>query len=817
MVDPTPFPFTGYAPAQGQPPGFPTGGAQPSAASFGPQGVLPFVPPAMLEAQRLQQEQELAAANAPALPAPPELANYIRTQFEIFRNHRNTASGWSGRLLEALRTFNGQYSPSKIQDVRKFGGSEIYARLTAQKCRAASSLLRDVYLGADRPWAIRPPADPDVPDAILQKIEQLLQHEQQMVVQTTGQPPDEASAQTRKMSLMESASEAAKKKATQQAKVSEDRIEEFLREGLFYHALAEFLVDLPIFPFACLKGPVVKIIPDIVWRQGQPVVQQVPKMMWSRVSPFDIWWTPGASDIGNANVIEKSRLTRAELNDLLDLPGFNQAEVRAVLTEYGRGGLYDNWDTTDAERAVLESRENPAWNRSGLISQMEFHGNVQGEILREYGMPGITDPLRDYHIDAYCIGSHIIKANLSPSPRARHNYFITSFEKVPGTPIGNGLTDLVADVQEAANATLRSLINNMSISSGPQVVVNDDRARPEENTDDLYPWKRWHVTNDPVSNNAKPPIEFFQPHSNAQELLTVFKALIELSDDVSAIPKYIGGQASGGAGRTASGLAMLMGNASKILQTVAANIDRDLFEVALQQLSDLLLLTDNTGVLTGEEDIYVQGVNVAVQRETQRQRQLEFLQHTQNPIDMEIMGIKGRGVVLRSVSQTIGLDGDQVVPSDSELVKRQEQQKQQAQQKALGEQVDKGIQMGVEQGVQKITSELTQGFLASRATMPGEPGGQPGFSPPLPPGGAPGGPPGMAPPGPGGAAPAAAGAAPPGHPGPGGSLAQLARSAQGNQPTPMNRQSAQPTTLVGNQPRLPPPPARPRPIGGGPG
>ena len=120
-----------------------------------------------------------------------------------------------------------------------------------------------------------------------------------------------------------------------------------------------------------------------------------------------------------------------------------------------------------------------------------------------------------------------------------------------------------------------------------------------------------------------------------------------------------------------------MGNASKILQTVAANIDRDVFEVALQQLADLVLLSDTTGLLTGEEDIYVQGVNVAVQRETQRQRQLEFLQHTNNPIDMDIMGIKGRGAVLRSVSQTIGLDGDEVVPSDEELQKKQEAKEQQ--------------------------------------------------------------------------------------------------------------------------------------------
>jgi hypothetical protein len=37
---------------------------------------------------------------------------YIRGQFEVFRNHRNTASGWSNRLIEAMRAFNGQYNPT---------------------------------------------------------------------------------------------------------------------------------------------------------------------------------------------------------------------------------------------------------------------------------------------------------------------------------------------------------------------------------------------------------------------------------------------------------------------------------------------------------------------------------------------------------------------------------------------------------------------------------------------------------------------------------------------------------------------------------
>jgi hypothetical protein len=52
-----------------------------------------------------------------------------------------------------------------------------------------------------------------------------------------------------------------------------------------------------------------------------------------------------------------------------------------------------------------------------------------------------------------------------------------------------------------------------------------------------------------------------------------------LADELSAIPRYMSGSnPGGGAGRTASGLAMLMSNASKILQMVAQNIDHDVIQ-----------------------------------------------------------------------------------------------------------------------------------------------------------------------------------------------------------------------------------------------
>lgn len=618
-------------------------------------------------------QQAAAAASSPV--GYTGLIGFIRTEWDMMRNHRDSAHGWTERLMEALRCFNGEYSTTKLQEIRKFGGSEVYARVIAAKCRGASSLLRDVYLGADRPWGLEPEADPPIPQEVEQAIHTFAMGELQQAA-SIGMEITPDQLRERMWGLMAKARTAAKKAAEEKTKLAEDKLDEILTEGNFYGALADILSDIPLFPIACMKGPTVRMVFEVDWSMGKPTMRRKPKLWWERISPFDIYWTPGAADIEDAAIIERTRLTRNDLNDLLDVPGFNHENIRQVLDQYGRGGITDNWDMAESPRAVLEHREDPWWNQSKMLSCLQFTGNVQGRMLLEYGFDPsqIPDPIRDYAIEAWMIGSYLIKVQLGVSPRRRHKYYISSWEKMPGTPVGNAIPDQINDLQEVCNATLRSLVNNLSISSGPQVVVNDDRLAGLENGEDLYPWKRWHVTNPLMTTSNEKPIEFFQPQSNANELLTVFKSVYELSDDVSAIPRYLSGNSpGGGAGRTASGLAMLMGNASKILQTVCANVDRDIMSPALTGLQDLVLLTDETGILEGTETVTPKGVAVAMQRETMRARQLEFLQLTANPIDMAIMGPKGRAAVLRNVSQTIGMPGEDIVPSDEELQQQQQQ------------------------------------------------------------------------------------------------------------------------------------------------
>ena len=647
-------------------PAIPFGGAN------GPTGVSTAAPSRgllrVVSGAQLDQQDAAAAQPDPANEVPmSQLAGHIRSRMTEMRNFRNT-EGIAERLIEALRTYQGTYNQQKISEIRKFGGSEVYARVTATKCRGATALLRDVFLGADRPWDVEPTPVPTLPDDINASIDQLIAVEVQ-TMQSTGQQIDPQMIADRKAGLQSAAEKAAKKQAKEDADRSTDKLDDVLYEGQFYDALAEFLIDLPIFPFACIKGPVVRRVQTLKWVNGTPQMQSVPRMFWNRVSPFDLYFSPGASGPHEAEFVERIRLTRADLLAVKGLPGYNDSEIEQVLERFSETGFREWWDVTDAERARMEDRERWPRTQNGLIDTAEYNGSVSGKTLLDWGMDAsiINDPQQEYRVSAWMIDRHVIKAQINPSPRQRHPYYMTSYEKIPGAMIGYGLPDILDDVQQVASATLRALVNNLSISSGPQVVINDEVIPPGE-TDDIYPWKRWHVRFDPMLAGTTKPIDFFQPNSNADVLLGVYEKFNVMADDVSSIPRYMtGNEKVGGAGRTASGLAMLMGNAAKSLQNVAATIDREVMEPLLTDLYDMIMLTNPT-MFRGDECIVVKGVNSAVKREQDRMRQLEFLQVTgANPIDMQIIGPLGRANVLRSLAGNLGLEHERVVPTDAEI------------------------------------------------------------------------------------------------------------------------------------------------------
>jgi hypothetical protein len=221
---------------------------------------------------------------------------------------------------------------------------------------------------------------------------------------------------------------------------------------------------------------------------------------------------------------------------------------------------------------------------------------------------------------------------------------------------------MVEDIQDGGNATFRALVNNMAISSGPQVAVNEGRLDPEEKDLTMYPWKVWPFTDDQTGAGSQVPITFFQPTSNAVELLQVLKTFMDFADTFSSMPQFMEGNAQGMStiGRTSSGLSMLMDAANRTMKQSVTSIDKNIIEPVVEDLNIYLSITRPDLIDDGDINVVAKGATQLAQRDQLRMRRAQFLQVTSNPTDLQIVGPQFRTELITAMAKDLQIPTDTI-------------------------------------------------------------------------------------------------------------------------------------------------------------
>ncbi len=658
--------------------------------------MLPMMPPApaataapavavtsnadMLAAE-VKAEDQAAIDRAPVVSA---IAAHIKKRWE---DAKRAKTDIEEKMLRALRQRVGEYDANKLAEIRKMGGSEVFVRLTDLKCSAAAAWIRDV-LSLDRPWGLEPTPIPDLPDDVAAGIEQQAQQQalQQMQAGMMLMPPDPVALQQMLGQAAEQAkAEALKqqdKEARRRANKMAEAIEDYLVEGGFKAALGEALDwDLVTFGTALLRAPVIRQRCRLQWQQDQmmgawtatEVEETYPGV--ERVSPLDFYPSDDAVGISDASyLLEKYPLSRGDLAAFKGTENWNAIEIDAVLADYGRGGLRE-WTTTDSERATLAERSD-AGQYSEKLDALIFWGEVQGAMLKEWGIQSVED-LAEYAVEAWLIGTHVVRVEIKEPHMLARPYCKAVYRPRPGAFWGVGVPELMDDVQQQANAAARALANNMALASGPMIGVDMEQMPPGEDGSQVWPWKVWRFNTGKYGQSATPPIAFFQPQMHAMELMQIYEKWVRIADEVTGIPAYIQGNENvGGAGKTASGLSMLMGAATKQIKAVIANIDAGLIEPLIEGFFRYAMLYHPDQAIKGDCKIVAKGSTALLVREQAQIRRNEFLQATNNPVDLQIMGLGRRAELLRSVAETLSIDADDIAPTREEMEQQQLAQQQ---------------------------------------------------------------------------------------------------------------------------------------------
>lgn len=637
------------------------------------------------------------------------LASHISKQWTINKDDRVKIEQEMMRLQESV---NGQYDSSTINAIRAHGGSELFVPLTSMQCNAGASWLLSVLNPpGDKAFTFKPTPIPEIPQSIRIKIEQNIKSTiaanapkaegtqsptmpqgvpagpggKPMTQEGVGEITDMESDKMRK---------SFNKEAAKRAERMESKVQDQLLESGWYETLEAFVTDLVTFPTAFIKTTYdTQTKMAVTTVDGQITMESTEALVAKdeRVSPFDIYPSPDQNTVNDGSMIERLNLSRTEIYGCLDKPGYNNENILKVLEEVDGAGFASWQSNVDSTRRYAENHSTDFSGQDGAIYGLRFLGPVsvdkmmdwgyevedlvnQGYIqegLDDNGRPTARDKYREIDIDAILIGNHVIKAVPNMDPEGKRPYYSASYRKVPGSFWGKSVAMLSQPHQRLVNATARALSNNMGIASGPQIVVYTDRLPNGETLQSIEPLKIWQMTSDPAGSNAK-PIEFFQPQSNAQELMAVYQYYFDSVGEVTGIPRasYASDPTRSMPGaNTASGLAMLLETASKQIKQAVRNIDTGIIEPRLQyQFRTNMMDPEVPNSFKGDMSIQAIGAKSIVAKAVENQRVVELLQATANPLDSQLLGEKGRASLYRSIGRNYDIDG--LVPTEDELDQR---------------------------------------------------------------------------------------------------------------------------------------------------
>jgi hypothetical protein len=684
-------------------------------------GVMSVQSLASMQSEAAKAASDSALAEQQAQPLIQNVAGLVKSFFMQADQARLQVQE---AMLEALYARRGEYTPEKLQAIKDEGQPVIYMMLPSVKMRHAEALLRDILggSGSSKPWTLAPTPVPDLPAQETQSVRKSVTDELEKVLMAGLEPTLEDVRQRLDAAKVE-VTERLREAAVAHAQRMEDKMEDQLLEGGFDEALGQFITDLTTFKTAFLAGPLVRKKPRLEWGpDNTPIVTVESVLEWERVDPFDMYPAPWAKTISDGPLVRRHKLTRQNLTEMIGVEGYSKEAIEKVLELYGTSGL-NTWLSVDSQKARAEGKlTTAATQTSGLIDALQYWGSVSGKMLVEWGMEKsqVPDPAKEYQVEVWVIGAYTIKAVLNADPLARRPFYACSYENVPGSVWGNSVYDLMRDCADMCNAAARALAANLGISSGPQIVVNIDRVPAGEDLSRMYPWKMHQVTSDPMGSTAK-AIDFFQPSSNAAELMGVFARFSDLADEYTGIPKYtVGQESTGGAGRTASGMSMMLGNASKIIRSVVASIDTRVFTPLLERLFYFNMRYADDPDLKGDVRVLARGALSMSVRESAQVRRNEFLAATNNPVDLQIMGLEGRAELLRAAASTLDMNTSKIVPPAAVLKDRQ-RQTQQAQAAAAPEQAGQPAPPGPQSPPASPGPSSPNQALMAEGGAPGEP------------------------------------------------------------------------------------------------
>ncbi len=381
----------------------------------------------------------------------------------------------------------------------------------------------------------------------------------------------------------------------------------------------------------------------------EPVDRNVPRM--EAVSCWDFYPDPSATSIDDAEyVIQRHRMNREQLRDLINRPHFDEEAISNVLSDG------PNYQERYFEASLHANEDDPTYS-SNRYEVYEYWGSLDSALAENFGMDmeEISNDLDSIQVNVWMCAGEILRFVINPFIPARIPFHSFPYELNPYQLFGVGVAENMEDSQMLMNGHMRMAIDNLALAGHLVFDIDETQLVPGQSYD-VYPGKVFRRQSG-VTGTAVNAIKF---PSTAAENIQMYDKARQLSDEQTGIPSIVHGQTGvTGTGRTAAGLSMLMSSAGLSVKTVIKNID----DFLLKPLGEAFFqwnmqFNDDTPEKIGDLEIKPKGTSAVIQKEVRTQRLTALLQTVSNPMLAPFIKIPN---LIRELAISQDIDPDALV------------------------------------------------------------------------------------------------------------------------------------------------------------
>lgn len=280
----------------------------------------------------------------------------------------------------------------------------------------------------------------------------------------------------------------------------------------------------------------------------------------------------------SCDAIEYHPMTALDLSLKRKHPGFDAEAITSILSkEDGIAGETYNTDYyTTVKAGVWSSR----YMYKDRYTVLEYHGPITYDEVCKLGLePTYDSPTQEYYGEVWVCCGKVIRLELE-NIEAQYEtpYAVAVWKRDPTSPFGFGHPLLLADAQRVVTASYHMILDNASLTSGPQMSMYQQYIQPVDGSYEITPNKVWLLTDPSVS--IKDAINFFTPTNVIGNILPVLQLARNFADEESATISPVSSPQNVD---SATGQLILASNSTTILDFLAEEWDDQVTEKTIRR------------------------------------------------------------------------------------------------------------------------------------------------------------------------------------------------------------------------------------------